>query len=423
LSDGKSLSLVLGAVIIVAILASTLTYYYAMSNLPTVTTTVTLPLTITTTTTATQSVTMTKTNTVTTTEYVTLPPSTTTVTITTTPTTSTITPGKVITVPRNDTLAKRLIESELKQRLALTIMTWVIWLKMRSGPFSTAFHNDPAATLATTLAMRLASQDIVALPPLKSRYAINYSETHVTIHMTPLLGGNGTCLPLNIVGGEGGATNVSAVLEPINASAVKAELSSNFPPPAGSSVMEDIIVVSGDTVKVTENSKFTTGSGRTITAQALIIFRHDIPSVFRVTYGNLTYEASINASNGALILKASGSTIRVVEGMESALKELLKSFNITVTYEGTTSLAESLIVPFYRVTMMGNAKLRIENITLSISLSYYGHAYSIGNNTLIFTKNSLTSLRAIITVGENTYCRYIPEPVETNVKVRAVSIG
>ncbi|GEM_PF-6782381 len=418
MSNGKSLSLPLafGVVIIVAILASSLTYYYAALNLPAVTTTITSSTTITSTTTATQSITMTETSTVTTTKYVTLPPSTTTVTITATHTTAPS--GKVITVPRNDTVAQRLAEFRLKQYVLTAIITWLIWMKSQNTP-SLIFHEDPAAALVTTITTRLASQDVSALPPLISKYSIGYTRSLITIR-PPQTFSNETCAPVNIVSNAAEVANISITLEPINSSAIAAKTTSKLPV-GGPSTSEGVMVVDKNILRMIGTSEISAGANVTL-VRTLQVLRDNIPVVMNVKFGSIMHEASINASNGALIIKMSGSTIKVIKGVEPALKEILKSLNITVTYDGNDRIAGNVIAPKYRVFMTGNVRVKVENVTFAIKLNYSGLAYLIGSNVLVFTMNSIDSLQVSVAVGGNTYCRYLKEPVVTHARVTAVSV-
>jgi len=404
----------------VAILASSLTYYYASLNLPTVTTTMTSTTTVTSVTTATQSVTTTETSTVTTTKYVTLSPSVTTITLTMTPAT-TPPSGKVITVPRNDTVAQRLVGFRLKQHLLTAIITWLTWLESRSGTPSPIFHNDPAAALATLIITRLTSQDVVALPPLTSTYGIELIRSPISIYPPQSLS-NTTCAPINVGSSAAGAVSAKVVLEPINSSAMRVETVTK-PSIGGSITSKGVVVVGKGTVKVVAASNVTSIGGTTTPVRLLEVFRDDIPVVAKTMFGNLTHEESINASNGALIIKMSGSTIKVVEGVEPALRKILKSLNITVTYDGTAKLAGNLIVPVYRVFMTGDIRVKVENTTFAVKLSYSGLAYLIGNNVAIFMESSVNDLHASVVVNGDVYCRYLKEPVETHVKVTSVSVS
>jgi len=410
--------LALGVMIIVAILTSSLTYYYVMSNVPTTTATVTLSTTITSTSTATRSVVTTETSTVTMTKYVTLPPSTTTVTVTETPT---ATQGWKIVAQRNDTAAEKLIEFELKERLSLAILIWLTWLKTRSGTASTTPYNNPATALAAIIASRLGTLSLDALPPLAANYSVRYSETPVTIHSERIFSGNGSCVPVDITS-WGKAINVSALLEPVNASAAYERLSSNVS--AGiSSVIEEVTVVSGATVKTVEKSKFIEGNRVTTVARVLATFHNYVPVMLKVISGSLTREIGINASNGALIIKMSGSTIKVVKGVGPALNKVLESLKIVITYAGTTNLTDNFIVPTYRIIMNGDVNVSAGDIGLSIKLSYDGLAYLIDSNAILFAKNSINSLRANVTVGSSAYCGYLLEPLTTQVKVKTLGTG
>lgn len=412
MSSGRSLSLplVIGVIIIVAIVASSLTYYYASLNLPTVTS----QTTITSTTTATKSVTMTETSTVTVTKTVTktttLPPSTITLTVTTA---STTTPsGKVIVIPRNDTAAQRLAEFELKHQVLTSVVIWLIWMKIRDKLPPPIL--DPATALADRVAMTLTSQDVVALPPLTSGYSIRYVRSLIAFHPTQEPS-NETCLPINIESNAHGVANTSVVLEPVNSSAITVRVDSKLP--MWSVSFNAVMMLMGNnTLKIVETS----GAGTTLT-RITQVTRNDLPVMMKEVFKGITNEASINSSNGALIIRTTGSVIRVVEDAEPALKKIRDSLHIVVTYDGSDRVLDNIIAPRYRVFMSGFVKVRMGNITFSIDLNYGGTAYLLGSDLLVFTTNTVGNLQVGVATGSNTYCRYLKEPLVTHVKLEAFS--
>ena len=411
LSSGGSLSLplVAGIIIIVAVAASTLTYYYASLNLPTVTS----PTTITSTTTATKSVTMTETSTVTVTKTVmkttTLPPSTITLTVTTASTTP---PEKVIIIPRNDTTAQRLAEFELKHQVLTSVVIWLIWMKIRDKLPPPIL--DPATALADRVAMTLTSQDVVALPPLTSGHSIRYVRSLIAFHPTQEPS-NETCLPINIESNAHGVANTSVVLEPINSSAITVRVNSKLP--MWSVSFNAVMMLMGNnTLKIVETS----GAGTTLT-RITQVTRNDLPVMMKEVFEGITNEASINSSNGALIIRTTGSVIRVVEGAEPALKKIRDSLHIVVTYDGSDKVLGNIIAPRYRVFMSGFVKVRMGNLTFSIDLNYGGTAYLLGNNILVFTTNTVGNLQVGVAASGNTYCRYLKKPLVTHVKLEAFS--
>ncbi len=415
LSSGRSLSLplVIGVIIIVAIVTSSLTYYYASLNLPTVTS----QTTITSTTTATKSVTMTETGTVTVTKTVTrtttLPPSTITLTVTTA---STTTPsGKLIVIPRNDTAAQRLAEFRLKYDVLTSVIVWLVWMEMRSRLHPLTL--DPAAALANNLIMRLTSRALVTMPPLTSRHSIKYVISLIPYHPTQTVS-NGTCMPIDTVeSGVSENVSTSEVLKPINSSAIFVQTIAQLPISVKPFNTSAVMVLAGkDTLRITGSS----GTG-TVSIKTTWVIRNNLPVLVRQSVGKVSYEAGINSSNGALIVKAPGSVIRVVEGAEPALKKIRDSLRIVVTYDGSDKVLGNIIAPRYRVFMSGFVKVRMGNITFSIDLNYGGTAYLLGDSILVFTTNTVGNLQVGVAAGSNTYCRYLKEPLVTHVKLEAFS--
>ncbi len=415
MSSGRSLSLplVIGVIIIVAIVTSSLTYYYASLNLPTVTS----QTTITSTTTATKSVTMTETSTVTVTKTVTrtttLPPSTITLTVTTA---STTTPsGKLIVIPRNDTAAQRLAEFRLKYDVLTSVIVWLVWMEMRSRLHPLTL--DPAAALANDLIMRLTSRALVTMPPLTSRHSIKYVISLIPYHPTQTVS-NGTCMPIGTVeSGVSENVSTSEVLKPINSSAIFVQTIAQLPISVKPFNTSAVMVLAGkDTLRITGSS----GTGA-VSIKTTWVIRNNLPVLVRQSVGKVSYEAGINSSNGALIVKAPGSVIRVVEGAEPALKKIRDSLRIVVTYDGSDRVLGNIIAPRYRVFMSGFVKVRMGNITFSIDLNYGGTAYLLGNSILVFTTNTVGNLQVGVAAGSNTYCRYLKEPLVTHVKLEAFS--
>ena len=419
MNNEKSLSLPLtfGIMIIIAVLASSLTYYYTMSNLPTITTTITSPITITKTITATQSITTTKTSTETTTKYVTLSPSTTTVTLTVTNTPKTA-PQELITMPRNDTAAQKLAELKLKQYLMTAIITWLVWMKSQSTPSSLP-NSDPAAILATAIITRLASQDFSVLPPVTTTYSIEYTKRLVIVYPPQSLSSK-SCMPVKVTSNAASVIRVSILIEPVNSTAITVKINSKLP--IGSTNSSEVIVLAGkNTLRSLVTFRVHTGSNVTLVRE-LQVLRDYIPVMIKVRFGSLTHESGINESNGALIVKVNGSTIRVVKDAESVLKDILRSLNITVTYEGSERVA-NVIAPKYEVSMTGNATVRTENMVFSIGLNYSGVAYLIGKKVLVPVQNSINKLQVSVRIGSDTYCRYLSEPVVIHNNVIAVSVA
>ncbi len=413
MSNGSlSTAVVVGIIIIVAVLASALTYYYASLNPRVETTTVTTTTAITSTTTL--SLTKTEVSTTTTTKYVTQPPSTVTVTVTATP--STTPPVTVITVQRNDTAAQRLAEHELKYHLMQGIVTWLYWLW--GSKSSSTIIQDPAATLATAILMRLTSHDVAVLPPLRSTYTINLTRTLMSF-IPPQTMSNMTCLPISASAAHA-AANITVKLRPVNATSVIGEVFGKLP--VGGQVSNiTITLLNSNEVRIAGTVKFTSKS-TTLTVHALELFRNDLPVLFSMESGGVTHELAINSSNGVMILKSSGSTIKVIKGAESALEKILKSFKVTVSYAGTVNIKE-VNVPVYRVFMTGDVRVNVGNVTFGLKLNFSGTAYLLGNNVLVFTMNSIDDLRTSVGMNNNTYCRYLEKPLVTHVNITAISLG